>query len=71
MYKRTFKFATKPAFKKHHKLLEQIMIDNGNINISACKKANRITIETETAFDAFKAWREIGKTPIEYYQLSV
>lgn len=70
MYKRTFKFATKPAFKKHHKLLEQIMID-GNINISTCKKANRITIEAETAFDAFKAWREIGKTPIEYYQLSV
>lgn len=70
MYKRTFKFATKPAFKKHHKMLEQIMID-GNINISTCKKANRITIEAETPFDAFKAWREIGKTPIEYYQLSV
>ena len=69
MYKKTFKFATKPSFKKYHKLLEQIMID-GNINISACKKANRITIEAETAFDAFKAWREIG-TPIEYYQLSV
>lgn len=70
MYKKTFKFNNKHSFKKHHKLLEQIMIE-GNINISTCKKGNRITIEAETAFDAFKAWREIGKTPIEYYQLSV
>jgi len=71
MYKRTFKFNTKPAFKKVHKLIEDVMICDRTIIIDTCKKANRITVTADSRYDLFKVWRSIGMTPIEYYKYSV
>ena len=71
MYTKTFNLKTKRNFKQMNNLLVNHIFINGNennISLSACKKANRITISADTMSDVFKFWRSIGKTPLEFYQ---
>ena len=72
MYNKTFQLENKRNYKKIHRLLESVMIDNGiNINLVSCKKANRITVTGDSSRTVYKALRTIGITPMEYMELAV
>lgn len=72
MYNKTFNLQSKRNYKRIHRLLESVMVDNGiDINLIGCKKANRITVTGDSSRTVYKALRTIGVTPMEYMELAV